>query len=289
MAWIRLNPSLMIQAKDEYHLSLAEKFKAQFKDAASACFNIMNGLLPPEQISDYDWHDYADHWRAFNLEEYKAVSDKKVDEMANSFKTTFPEFTHKEAARILYDEGIVRYIQDPEVLAELQTDASTIFNASCYRTRNQGMVRAAMEQIEHDAKQRGIREWISLTEVTENFRKGSYMLTPPEAQKDPSLDRFKGFRDRLLNIHAWFYGFLCKQQEDKMAELEKADYMDPFTKTQHRIRPSEEKKILKETDEKYMAMKKRLESEMHDIFTKLSTWNTYFGWVESSSEEVTAS
>ncbi len=289
MAWIRLNPSLMLQAKDEYHLSLAEKFKAQFKDAATACFNIMNGLLPPEQISDYDWHDYADHWRAFNLEEYKAVSDKKVDEMANSFKASFPEFTHKEAARILYNERIGKYIQDPEVLAELQTDASIIFNASCYRTRNQGMVRAAMEQIEHDAKQRGIREWISLTEVTENFRKGSYMSTPPEAQKDPSLDRFKGFRDRLLNIHAWFYGYLCKQQEDKLLELEKAEYMDPFTKTQHRIRPTEEKKVLKETDEKYVAMKRRLESEVHDIFTKLSTWNTYFGWVESATEDITQS
>ena len=41
--------------------------------------------------------------------------------------------------------------------------------------------------------------------------------------------------------------------------------------------------MLKESDERFMATKRRLESELHDIFTKLSTWNTYFGWVEAAA------
>jgi hypothetical protein len=91
------------------------------------------------------------------------------------------------------------------------------------------------------------------------------------------LDRFFNFRRKILNKHAWLYGYLCKAQADSIQELRTLEESDPTAQTQHNTRPSEIEKIRKEIADKFRQEKKTAELEFADIMGKLSAWNTYFG------------
>jgi len=283
ISWMRLHPEEMNDAKDEKNKRLAEEFQKSVGDrAGEVAVKIFNGFATDGEM---EWENWADHWRSFNTEDYKIAFAKVVDEHATAFGELYPNFTPMEAAGIIDNDLIGKMVLDPEVKEEMETSPEAFMDAKCWGLRNVGLMRAASAQIDAKNAKKIINLWLELETLTEVWRKGSYMLTSIEAQENPDLDRFAGFRARLENKFAWVYGYLSKVHVDLFDEIETFDSRDPMGKVIHGIRPSTFIKYKKNIEESFLKHKKLTESNLADTIAKISTWNTYFGVKEIFEEE----
>lgn len=130
--------------------------------------------------------------------------------------------------------------------------------------------------------------YVTISDLSEQFQKGSYLLTPPEMRDDPAKDRFHGFRQRLKMKFDWLCGYLTMTQQQCLEGLEDLDLVDPLTKAQHNVRPSEAQKVYRETERGFLAQKNVVEQTLKDTILKLGMWNSYFGVKEEEEDDTKA-
>lgn len=182
---------------------------------------------------------------------------------------------------MIEDNHVSRFIVDPEVQAEFAANPKQIYNAYCWGTLNQGLLRKAKDILRKQDIDRFRKEWAELELVTEGFRKGAVLsIQPPE---EPGTDRFAGFRNRLTNKHAWLFGYLCKEHEVLVQELVDHEKSDPLYKVLHRVRPSRKDQVVDEVEKNFLTKKHDLQRQLDDTIGHLVTWNTYFGWQQMES------
>ena len=268
MCWIKLNPEPYRAAQDEQNFYLAQQFEDNFAErSAEVSFKILNGLANDDEM---EWAAYAQQWKDFNLEKYDAVYALQINEMSRDFIEAYPLNTFLEAAKMIENDAIAKHVVDKEVQTELVANPRMLLNAFSWGSINQGMLRKAKEMLEKESEESLSRQWRELCLLTDDFKKGSALFASAD-------DKFIGFRARLLNKFAWMHGYLCRQQEVTLMELEALNLKDPLHKVLHRIRPSVENKYVFETEEMFQAECRRLEARLQSIIPKLASINTYFG------------
>jgi hypothetical protein len=278
LCWMRQNPEEVNIARETMNLSLATQFSEEFKDnSSSMAYSIINGLCDEKYLA---WVDQAHQWRAYNSEAYLATEKEEIDKLAAQFAKEYPSKTNMEAAKLLDNYEICKYITEESVLKEFGVSEMDRLNATCWGTRNQGLLRAAREVLYVEKASVANRQWNEFADQSGNFTKGSYLYLSEEAKSNSSLDRFFGFRARLKSKFAWLSGYLLKRKAEVMKQLSDLDLIDPLYHVEHNIRPSEAERHRRETDRKFVTVKKAAELTLADILSKLSTWNTYFGIVE---------
>lgn len=275
LAWIRLNPVEISEARDERNMELGDQFGKNYGEASGdLAFRIFNGLATEEEMV---WFEYAGHWRTFHEVEYQAATEKVTTVMSDQFAEAFSVDTASEAARIIEGDAIGRMMRDEEAAAEHIFEPAVYFNAKCWGMRNVGLLRGATKVIKAQHASTAYKLWLELEAVTEKFRKGSYLLTPPDIRDSSAQDRFFGFRARLENKFAWLFGYLTKMHFEHFAELESLDINDPYGRVEHNIRPTKRDRIMQQTEEGFLRQKKQVEIALGEIINKLSSWNSYFG------------
>lgn len=227
------------------------------------------------------WIDYADHWRSFHMEEYEKKSVEMIDMFAKDWKEENEVNPQYEAAKIIENTSIAKYILDADVKKDFETNPLKLFQASCFATRNQGITRKSIESLRETASKEAARCWQEVLVQTEDFRKGSYLMLTEAQRLDHKQDRFFGFRNRLLNKYAWFYGYLMKRHEELAGEMRIVDDKDPTKKSTHRIRPSELRKIILSKENDFLQFKRTTDQALKDVIDKLTKWNSYFGVVSA--------
>ena len=275
-AWIKLNADAFTMANDIRNQGKAEYFSNEYgAETAETAFNILNGIANENEMG---WIDYADHWRSFHMEEYEKKSVDMIDSFAKDWKDDNEVNASYEAAKIIENTAIAKHSVDAEVKKEYECNPTKLFQASCFATRNQGVVKKSLETPRDKAAKNAARFWQEVLVQTEEFKKGSYLLLSEAQRADPKQDRFYGFRNRLLNKYAWLYGYLCKRHEELAEEMRTVDDKDPTKKTQHRLRPSELRKIILSRENDFLQFKKSTDQALKDVISKISTWrNSYFG------------
>lgn len=277
ICWIKLNSEEFGEARDKRNSELADFFSQEFSgNAAETCFNILNGIANEQEMA---WIDYADHWKAFHMDEYSKTSDALIDSMAKDFQSNCesPNNCHVEAAKVIDNDAVSKFIVDKDVQKEFAQPVLMFFNATCFAMRNQGMLRKARQILLTENTATVLRQWREFTAQTENFKKGSYLLLPANAKDDPSADRFLGFRKKLFSRFAWMYGYINKRHADLVKEIGMIDLKNPTTKIYHNIRPSVEEKYKRKQEKEFEIYTKTLDNSLADIISKISTWNSYFG------------
>lgn len=156
------------------------------------------------------WAPYADQWKSYHLEIYESTSKNVMDAMAKDFCTNYPTSTHLEAARIILNYDIMKYIYQfyPHYSSSMAIQAMTVgapsitstispkhkansntsnhsspydisnidmFNATCYGIRNQGMLRKAKDELLTEFDAHVEKLWKQLQQMTESFTIGSYL------------------------------------------------------------------------------------------------------------------
>lgn len=278
-AWMKLHPDEVREERDRQRREWSEAFADAFGgDAGPVAVRIMNGIASEDEI---DWAVYAQYWKEFNLEKYESAAQAVMTEMAKDFADVYNINTHMEAAKMIEDNHVSRFIVDPEVQAEFAANPKQIYNAYCWGTLNQGLLRKAKDILRKQDIDRFRKEWAELELVTEGFRKGAVLsIQPPE---EPGTDRFAGFRNRLTNKHAWLFGYLCKEHEVLVQELVDHEKSDPLYKVLHRVRPSRKDQVVDEVEKNFLTKKQDLQRQLDDTIGHLVTWNTYFGWQQMES------
>jgi hypothetical protein len=273
VCWAKYHPDEMREARDKHHIQYAQAFEEHFKDETSmVCFKIISGLGNEEEM---EWADYAQHWKDFHVEQYDKAAEAMINEMARDFVDVFPLSTYYEAAKMIENDRLSKYIVDEEVRQEYAVNPKLLMNAYCWGVKNQGMLRKGRELLHAENRNNFSRLWNDFMLQTENGSKGSVLYIVVD---DNGQDRFLGFRNRLANKFAWLYAFLCLRAEILSKDLQDLDLSDPLDKILHRIRPSEFVKTAHSTEERFLDAKKKAESEYEDIIEKIRVWNTYFGW-----------
>jgi hypothetical protein len=281
--WAKYNSIKIQEARDIQHVGHCEEFLKRFSaDTAELAFSIINGLGTEDEAG---WIDYAIQWRSYNSEEYQKMSDQMMTTMANEFSSSHGTLTHWEAATCINNEEISKYCKDNEVIAEYGQDQKKYFAAKCYGVLNQGMLRKGSVQVNSSNVQKYIRTWTELQEQTSNMTKGSWLLTSQEHRRNPELDRFSGFRNRLKKKFDWTYAYLCKRQDDLIKELEELALDDPIHKSFHNIRPSERDATLLKIEQDFLKTRTSKERELSNSHSRISDWNTYFGLGDDVEED----
>ena len=282
IAWLRLHPEEVSAAKDEINAGLAEEFKRQFGDkCGEIAVKIFNNFAEDDEIA---WANHAEHWRSFNADLYQERQNKFIDEQRDEFVAEFPNFTAMEAAGVLENAAVAKLVTDPEVAEELAVPADLFMRATCWGLRNQGLLRAARAQVNAKNEKKMAKLWPELEALTDGWRKGAYNNLTPAMIKDPKLDRFLPFRERLLNKFAWVYGHLNRLYIELFEEIESFDSKDPMGKILHNIRPTTFEKYKRNIEDSFLKHKKYIESTVTDVVAKLSLWNTYFGISSGGAE-----
>jgi hypothetical protein len=226
----------------------------------------------------------ADHWRAFNTEKYDLAADALLKEMSGDFADKYPTSTFMEAARVLDSDAVRLYILDPEVSAEYEVAPKDLLNAQAWTTLHQGMVRKARQTLTAQYQSNSNKQWAELLVLTENFQKGSFLLSRSQPQTfdeaGEPVDRFLGFRNRLANKFAWMYGYLCLRQVTLTQEIADLALVDPFEKVLHRVRPSQLEQVKRAREDEYQAQRRQLDAQLETVVSRIAAWNTYFGLVQ---------
>ena len=285
LAWTRLHPEECSEARDERNMELGDQFGKNYGEASGdLAFRIFNGLATDEEMV---WFEYASHWRTFHETEYAAATDKVTAVMADQFTEAFSVDTANEAARIIEGDAVGRAMSDEEAAAEHIFEPIVYFNAKCWGMRHVGLLRGATKLIRAQHASTAYKLWLELDTVTENFRKGSYLLTPADIRDSSSADRFYGFRSRLENKFAWLFGYLTKTHFELYAEMEALDTNDPHGRVVHNVRPTQRERVQQKTEDAFLKSKKALEQQLGDIINKLSSWKSYFGVRAPPAEKAT--
>jgi hypothetical protein len=282
--WTQMFPEEYKAARFEYDTELATAFETKHgKDKAGLLsYQIINGL---EEAAEHKGDtEAAFKWRDFNIDAYISIEKGIIDNHASNFYSEFPFDTYLEAAKTIESDALVKYMKDAEVVAQLKQDPDKLGRAKCWGIRNQGMLKKGLSNVLHENKNTATRLWNELYDVSEQFRKGSYLLTPEDVRDDPSKDRFFGFRQRLKVKYDWLLGYLLKTNEQSIKELEDFDLIDPLNKISHNVRPSEAKKVYREKERNFLTEKNKAEHTLADTIEKLSLWNSYFGAKEDKIE-----
>ncbi len=271
--WAKYHPDEMRQARDQHNIQFAQAFEDHFKEETSiTCFKIVSGLANEEEM---EWAEYAQHWKDFHVEQYDKAAEATINEMSKDFTDAYPLSTFYEAAKMIENDRLSKYIADEEVKQEFAANPKVLMNAYCWGVKNQGMLRKGKELLYAEDRNNFSRLWNDFMLQTENGSKGSVLYTVLDENGN---DRFLGFRNRLANKFAWMYGFLCRRAEILSKDLQDLDLNDPLEKVLHRVRPSEFTRTAQSTEERFLHEKKKVESEYEEIIQKIAAWNTYFGW-----------
>ena len=230
------------------------------------------------------WGEHAVQWKTFHTDEYNEVEQAEIDKQAAAFKEEVPNNLPTEAAKVIENELICRYVKDQEVLTELKPTKQKHLMAKCWGIRNQGLLRAALEAFNHENDQLHIRLWNELEDASERFTKGSYLYLSDEAKKNVKQDRFFGFRARLQNKYDWLHAYVLRQRDACIEHLKKLEMDDPMYKVQHRVRPSVAEKFQRANERKFLEAKAGTEDKLRDKLNKISCWNTYFGLASEEFE-----
>lgn len=285
-SWARLHPEEMNVARDEQNAYLAQLFEEQFPEApAEVCFKVLNGWGNSEEMQ---WVEYADHWKAFNMEKYDAAADSLLKEMAADFQEKYPLNTFLEAARVLESAAVHHFIQDPDVRAEYEIPPKELLNANCWATIHQGLVRKGRTQLSTENAVTLSKQWAELLLQTENLQKGSVLLSAnlpvTYDEQGNAIDRFTGYRNRLANKFAWAYGYMCLQQTVLAKEIADLELEDPIEKVLHRERPSQLQQVQRAREDEFQAQRRALQARLAGLVEKVAAWNTYFGWVDRDAD-----
>jgi len=275
ISWIRLNPEEVSAAKDTINEGIGEEFKKNFGDrAVEVAVRIFNGFAEEDELV---WEQHAVHWKSFNTDIYVERQARFIDEQRDAFAEEFPNFTAVEAASVMENFELSKLVTDAEVREELTVSSDQHMRATCWGQRNQGILKAARAQLDAKNEKKLSQLWPEIEQVTDGWRKGAYNTLTRAMIKDVKLDRFHGFRFRLLNKFAWVYGYLNLRYIQLFKEIEAYDSTDPMGKVLHNIRPSTFEKYKRNIEDSFLKRKKQVESAVTDIVAKLSTWHTYFG------------
>jgi hypothetical protein len=209
--------------------------------------------------------------------------------MSGDFEDKYPAATYLEAARVLDSDAVRPYILDPEVSAEYEVAPKELLNAQAWTTLHQGMVRKARQTLTAQYQANITKQWAELLVLTENFQKGSFLLSRSQPQTfdeaGEPVDRFLGFRNRLGNKFAWMYGYLCLKQVTLSQEIADLALVDPFEKVLHRVRPSQLDQVKRAREDDYQAQRRQLDAQLETVVSRIAAWNTYFGLVQDYSAE----
>ncbi|RYH31300.1 hypothetical protein EON65_02955 [archaeon] len=279
MCFSKLYPDDMQAARDAYYVQFAQSFYDQYGlTSGTIAFQLLNGLPTQNGEDDLPYMEYAQHWRDFNIEAYEQAGDILIQEMSVEFAELYPLNTPMEAARMIVNERLHVYLQDEALLAAYTPNPKHMVHAYCYAMRNQGLVRASKETLHKNYQSDCNKFWQELLNQTAQFQKGSALSAV--AGED---DRFVGFRDRLLSKYGFVYAFLSYRYDVLSKEIGDLRFVDPLDKVIHRVRPSQMRDVLYSREHNFLQQKFELEDELNEAIAKLSTWNSYFGWVQSST------
>jgi hypothetical protein len=280
-SWIRLHPDEMQRVRDVRQQFYADSFAKQFPDGepstAEQCFKIINGWA---QQSDMEWVEYADHWRSLNTELYEAAGEAMLLEMGGDFLEAYPLDTYLQAARVVEDDAVSKWILDEAAYEEAAQKEKDVLNANAWAVKHQGLFRKGKKMISAEYGAAEAKLWHSVTNETDKWRKGSAALVVMG-----EADRFKGFRDRLAAKYAWLHGYLCKQQSAYWTDLERLELEDPLGQIVHRVRPSELERHVKTVDGAFVDRQRKLSEAYADVTARLATWNGYFNTEETALVE----
>lgn len=183
----------------------------------------------------------------------------------------------RNAATIVDNEKLHKYIRDPETAKEYEVIPITASRARAWGVKNQGLFNKGLERLRAENDSQATRHWFEIEDVTQNFIKGSYLYTTPEQKANPATDKFAGFRDRLEKRYSWMIAYLMKSFDEVTAELQAIYLEDPSTKTMHKMRPSEAQAMIIAREKEYNKRKSDAETKHAMLANKIATWNTYFG------------
>ena len=283
ISWIRLNPEEVNDARDQLNEKLSEEFQKQFGEKTPGlAVRIFNGFAEQDELH---WESHAGHWRAFNADVYEAELKRLIDAQSDAFIEEYPNFTPMEAASVIENEALSKLIADEDMKEELAVTPDQYMRAKCWGLRHQGLLKAAKAKIDLKNDKQLETLWPELEQVTDTWRKGAYTSLTPAQIKDHKLDRFYGFRERLLNKYAWVYGHLNRMYLELFAETETFDSADPMGKVIYGIRPSEFEKYKRNIEDAFLKHKIHVQTTLTDVVGKLGTWNTYFGLSWGDEEE----
>lgn len=272
-AWMKLHPDEIRDERDRQRHDWATSFEDAFgNEAGPVAVRILNGIANEDEL---EWAAYAQFWKEFNVERFEKSLNDTMKEMGRDFMDAFPISTHMEAATVIENDRIGRYVVDPDVQSELVANPKTLFNAYCWGNLNQGLLRKAKLTLKKNNRERFQREWADLVQVTDKFSKGSALTL---ANEEIGTDRFAGFRNRLANKHAWVYGYLMAEHESITKDLEDHEKSDPLSKVLHRVRPSTRDDIADEIEKNFLSRKKQLQDELEEVIGHIVSWNSYYGW-----------
>jgi len=275
LCYSRLYPSEFRQAQDEKDLGKAKEFAEHFPEETSLiAFQILNSMCSPSLL---EWTEYAKHWRNFHSEEYTKTELNQTTQMATKFKEEYVFNTHTEAAKVTIDELISQCMEDQEAGQEIYPGLEKIYNAKSWGLRNQGLYRSGLKTIEAEYASRATRNWNELKDLTLDFTKGSYFSLTEEMKANETLDRFKGFRDRLEKKFAWLIGYLYYRQSEYIKNIESLKTKDPSERILHNIRPTELKQYEMKLEKDWLNEKAKNELGLSEIIQKIASWKTYFG------------
>jgi len=278
-SWIREHPDAVREEKDRQHREFSQSFDDNFgSESGMIAARVINGLGNEDEN---EWYQYAIYWKEFNAEAYETAMNLLVTDMAKDFIDTYPLSTHYEAAKMIEGNLIANYIQDEEIRLEHAANPKLIYHAFCWGSKNQGMLRKGKETFRKECLERYHKDWNELIVATEHFKKGSAFAVVLD---DQGNDRFLGFRNRIQSKLAWLYGFMCREREVILKELEDHEKSDPLYKVLHRVRPSRKDEIVDQMERQFLKTKGELQKRLDDVLTKLSAWNTYFGTVTNVEE-----
>jgi hypothetical protein len=167
-----------------------------------------------------------------------------------------------------------------EFLSEYAINTKILMNAYAYRVLNQGMYSKGLSVFMSECSTLFSRQWNDLLLQTDQWQKGSSLILILD---EAGNDRFLGYRTRLYTKFIFVLMFLYRSRDILIEKLSSLALNDPIHKIKYRIRPSQFDKITTNQEMDYLIEKSNNESQLQEIFTKISQWNTYFGIGASSS------
>ena len=172
ISWARLHPEEMNEAKDAMYLKESEIFHKQFGERTPGiAVRIINQFGSNDEMA---WEIHANHWKAFNSEEYKQAQDKFITEKKEEFVEEFPNYTAMEAASVIENHTLSSLVIDPDVQQELFVENEAFIRAKCWGLLNQGLLRAAKAKLDTKNAKQVLLLWPELENVTDSWRKGKY-------------------------------------------------------------------------------------------------------------------
>lgn len=277
ICWIKYNPQTINDLKNDLSEGMAEEFEASHPgNAAQVAFKILNQLIGLDS-PEWNWEEHALHWKSYNSETYETEAEKLTMVLADKFTNKYPVKTAWEAVKVIENGAMSKYITVESVAAEYSVEPEVHFGAQAYVSKNIGLARAARQLVFKEMNNTMTIAFKELEHITEQFTKGSYLLTEQSAKFDSNKDRFAGFRDRLEQKYAPLYGHLLKRQQDIWDNMEDLKAVNPMDHNWHNLRPTKAEKIIRGAEKQFLKDKADFESVYDSVLTQLTSWNTYFG------------